>query len=1453
MPTRQKQQQQQQKRHSFVHSVLGLASIFGARTENSRNVNNDLRPYVKMSLKSGQVIEALCDSGAMLSCISEETFFNLRNQILLPPGDRKSIKGISGRVLPIVGRTIVEFQTQGRWFSADFSVIRGLNTAPILGADWLSSAGVLVKCGDGQTPIKLEAAVAQVGNCKKSNKIRDIVGDKSDFQNLKQESLFQGSRFKYWKSNLYEIFVNLCSNEELSSKHAKEKFFITSNEEMTIISGKTKILRGKAVDFYGNRPNSASGILENFQFLKSDVFLIPSRVEFDENGNFSIAVTNQTGGTIQINRNAKLGYFVELERFHVQIVDAAFVEFLRRNEKEAAGTYNTQLSIPSDVKNTIIEQAVSLQGLCESESSELKLLLREFHDIIARDAYDIGKAKDFEHRVLKKTNAPIFKKQFPLPETYQDFVNEYVTKLLKMGVITESTSPYNTPIFVVPKKAEPGAPATARLRLVQDYRAINEAVFEDKYTIREVNSCISEIGKRESKRFSALDLLSGFWQMPLHEDSQLMTGFTVTGRGHFHWTRTPMGLNSAPAGFSRLIDSVFKSLPGVITYVDDILVHSRNFSEHILELRGAFERLRENNLKLNLLKCSFGKFETSYLGFRLTQNGVIPGKDKARAIKEFKEPEDIKSVRSFIGMANYFRCHVKGFAQISAHLTALLRKDSKWKGGPLPDKAKQAFLRLKQILASEPVMAYPRTGSPFILTTDAATGTEEVAGGFGAVLSQIQNGKEVVIAYASRTMRSHERNYSPFLAEMAASLFGIDEFCNHLKGRRFTLRSDHKPLEKLSSIHKKTLNRLQEAMNEYDFKIEYLPGKANSVADALSRSPVDVSELTLTDCETHVLQMTDPFLANLYKFVKFGFKSKDILEQRKFERIKNRIVIRDDIIFVKNQVFDKIIEQFWVPLKLRKDLIDGYHKSLMGGHMSIDRTIWKIQRKYFWPKMVTEIENRILNCRSCQFSKLKTKDRKPIELTIPKQPDGPNERIHMDLYGPLRNSETDNRWILTISDAFSKYAVLVPIPNKEAGTVARAFFEKWICVFGEPKQIVTDQGLEFCNSILKNLCNLFGIEKSRTSGYYPQGNAKAETFNREIKKYITCFVENKTLEWEKYLAPLAFSYNTAIHKATLQTPFFLTYLHDPEMSFDIQRPKPIYRHDYAIEAYQNMKDCFDLVKRNNEIFSEKAKIYFDKKTLQKNFKINDKVLIYFPPRVLNGNQKFIQPYKGPFIVTKIVSKCNIIVKNEKNKEMLVHVNRAKKYFEEEENIDFYEKDTNFETFQKEQISDKVRKAIKRNILKSQQPTDTENKVVKRNFHIILPRTNDNSTNSRTIKTNFESDGNSQTENQSQVHHDSRSSDQTDDDLDDFQSFGRSELDSEPELLDSSDSDSDEEEEDADQTVLNNDNLGSNDQPLTSTPEVHRERGGISTRSRNPNLNIDLTLPRLPLESKRKKK
>jgi transposase InsO family protein len=416
--------------------------------------------------------------------------------------------------------------------------------------------------------------------------------------------------------------------------------------------------------------------------------------------------------------------------------------------------------------------------------------------------------------------------------------------MLEDKIIQHSQSPWNFPILIVPKKLD--ASGRRKWRICVDFRKLNEVTVGDSSPLPNTQEILDKVGR--ARYFSALDCASGYHQVPLAEDDRVKTAFS-TAAGHYEYLRMPFGLKSAPSTFQRLMNSVFLGLIGMrcFVYLDDILF-GESLQEHNERLREVFDRLRQCNLKMEPDKCEFLNTKLSYLGHIVTNEGVKPDPDKVRAIIDFPTPRNTTDVRSFLGLAGYYRKFIPQFSKIAKPLNDLLKKNNQWQW---EQKQIDSFGLLKTILTQEPVLQYPDFTQPFILTTDAS--------GFalGAVLSQGKIGQDKPISFASRTLNKAQENYSTIEKELTAIVWACRHYRPYLLGRPFTIVTDHKPLTWMFGVKNPSsrLLRWRLLLEEFDYLVEYKAVKKNVNADALSRNPVVLTTMiTSKEKQQKILQ-----------------------------------------------------------------------------------------------------------------------------------------------------------------------------------------------------------------------------------------------------------------------------------------------------------------------------------------------------------------------------------------------------------------------------------------------------------------------------------------------------------------------------------------------------------------------------------------------------------------------
>jgi hypothetical protein len=464
----------------------------------------------------------------------------------------------------------------------------------------------------------------------------------------------------------------------------------------------------------------------------------------------------------------------------------------------------------------------SSKNLTLDQSEAVKTLLREYGDIFSKDDSDLGRTGLVRHEISTGEAKPIKQPPRRLPIHQRSEAEQQIKDMLERRVIEESNSPWSSPIVLVKKK-------DGSTRFCVDYRRLNEVTHKDAYPLPKIDESLD--GLSGSQWFSTLDLAAGYWQVEVDPNDRPKTAFT-TGTGLFQFRVMPFGLCNAPSTFERLMENVLKGLQWdtCLIYLDDLIIHSVTFDNQICRLREVFDRLRMANLILKPKKCNLFCSEVSYLGHVVSNKGIHTDPTKIEAVKEWPVPNNLKEVRSFVGLCSYYRRFIKNFSKIARPLHKLTEVNQVFTWS---QECMDSFCSLQHSLISAPILAYPNPVSRYILDTDASDF------GIGAVLSQVQDGQERVIAYASKSLSRSERRYCVTRKELLAIVKFVKHFKHYLYGQRFLVRTDHGALRWLFNFKSPEgqVARWLETLSSFDFEIEHRAGRSHSNADGLSRRP----------------------------------------------------------------------------------------------------------------------------------------------------------------------------------------------------------------------------------------------------------------------------------------------------------------------------------------------------------------------------------------------------------------------------------------------------------------------------------------------------------------------------------------------------------------------------------------------------------------------------------------
>ena len=589
-------------------------------------------------------------------------------------------------------------------------------------------------------------------------------------------------------------------------------------------------------------------------------------------------------------------------------------------------------------------------------------IIKQFPDVFPDDISVLPPDREVEFTIdLIPETEPISIPPYRMAPAELRELKAQLEDLLSKGFIRPSISPWGAPVLFVKKKY-------GSLRLCIDYRQLNRVTIRNQYPLPRIDELFDQL--QGSRVYSKIDLRSGYHQLRVQESDVPKTAFR-TRYEHYEFLVMPFGLTNAPAAFMDLMNRVFQPYLDrfVIIFIDDILVYSGSSEEHSEHLRIVLQTLRERQLYAKLSKCQFWLDRVAFLGHVISAEGVSVDPQKIEAVVNWKPPKNVSEVRSFLGLAGYYRKFVEGFSKIAAPLTKLTRKDVKY---DWVDACQQSFEELKSRLTSAPVLVLPNGRDGFVVYSDASRQ------GLGCVLMQ----NDRVIAYASRQLKKHEQNYPTHDLELAAVVFSLKIWRHYLYGVPCRIFTDHKSLQYIFT--QKELNLRQrrwlELIKDYDCTIEYHPGKANVVADALSRRPesslshmrsgylpllvdlralgvileVDDSGALLAAFHVRPL-LVDQILVGQSHDPQM-IKLKEEIEKGK----KAEFQSRDDDMIVKGK-------RMCVPEygELKRNIMEEAHSSAYAMHPGSTKMYRTLKEHYWWNGMKKEIANFVSRCLTC--------------------------------------------------------------------------------------------------------------------------------------------------------------------------------------------------------------------------------------------------------------------------------------------------------------------------------------------------------------------------------------------------------------------------------------------------------------------------------------------------------
>jgi hypothetical protein len=961
-----------------------------------------------------------------------------------------------------------------------------------------------------------------------------------------------------------------------------------------------------------------------------------------------------------------------------------------------------EVNLP-DHLNELVER--SSTHLSADEKQQLACLLSKYASIFVASSDDLGCTNLVKHTINTGNAIPIRQAPRRQPFGKRQCETEEIERMLSKGIIEPSNSAWSSPIVLVTKK-------DGSTRFCVDYRKLNEVTVKDAYPIPRVDDCLDALSG--AKWFNCMDLCSGFWQIEMDKNDKLKTAFSTSSGGLHHFKVMPFGLVNAPSTFQRLMENVLRGLQWVesLLYMDDIITPGRSVDECLLRLEHVFDRIQKANLKLKSTKCLFFQKSVTFLGHNVSEDGIRTDSNKIEAVQNWPIPVNAKEVRSFLGLASYYRRFVKCFAEIARPLHKICEKHAKFKWDA---DCQIAFDTLKGLLTTAPVLAYPRMDCKFILDTDASDKA------IGAILSQEQDGKDHVIAYMSKAMNKHEQAYCVTRKELLAVIVALKQFHHYLYGQEVLLRTDNAAVSWMKSLKVPTgqVARWLQELGTYNLTVIHRAGKSHNNADALSRKPCKVcarqQELSLANddnnngdqdvqkvrvttrkgasqainnelSENHLLldgwnateianeQLSDPEIGPLLSAKLAGVSrpnwsaishGKAALKSlwRQWDRleIKGGMMYR---LFVTPS--GNVIYQLVVPSKKRKEVMYHHHDVPTAGHLGVNKTLEKIRNGFYWPGMSITAKQYCQKCDTCTVRNLSKENNKaPLGNYIVGEP---MERVMMDILGPLPTTKSGNKYILVISDWFTKWSESIAIPDQEAKTIAEAFVCNFVTRFGVPLQLYTDQGRNFESKLLLEVCQLLNIEKTHSTSMRPQANGMVERMNRTILSMLSKYCQANQYNWDRFLPLVMMAYRSSNQSSTKVSPNKMVFGREIVLPINavIGRPsvtdQQVSSEEYVQILKQKLEEAHEVARVNIGNVSQYQKRHYDTNAKKRTFVEGQCVWLHDPTRKKGVCSKLLNKWKGPFLVTRVLDDLICLVKQSKNqKPKAYHVDRLWHY------------------------------------------------------------------------------------------------------------------------------------------------------------------------------------------------
>ncbi|KAI3717316.1 hypothetical protein L1987_68865 [Smallanthus sonchifolius] len=839
-------------------------------------------------------------------------------------------------------------------------------------------------------------------------------------------------------------------------------------------------------------------------------------------------------------------------------------------------------------------------------------VVNQFEDVFPDELPGVPPEREVEFGIdLIPGAKPVAKAPYRLAPPEMKELMEQLQELLDKGFIRPSVSPWGAPVLFVKKK-------DGSMRMCMDYRELNKLTVKNRYPLPRIDDLFDQL--QGASWFSKIDLKSGYHQLKVKEEDVHKTAFR-TRYGHYEFTVMPFGLTNAPAVFMDLMNRVCRPFldRSVIVFIDDLLIYSRSEGDHACHLREILEVLQKEKLYAKFSKCAFWLREIQFLGHVINERGITVDPSKIMAVKEWSSPKTPSEIRSFLGLAGYYRRFIENFSRIALPMTKLTRKETKFVWSP---EQESAFQLLKEKLTKAPVLSLPDGTEDFVVYSDASHS------GLGCVL--MQRGK--VIAYASRQLKTHEVNYPTHDLELAAVVFALKIWRHYLYGAKCTIYTDHKSLKYF--FEQKDLNMRQrrwlELVKDYDCEILYHPGKANVVADALSRksshSPIKVKSFKMTISSSLIDEIREAQVLALGGDLK-----------------KERMVAYIDKLGENSMGLKTCFDRIWIPRlsSVLTTILDEAHKSKYSIHRGATKMFYDLRCHFWWPGMRRDVVKYVERCLTCL--RVKAEHQKPYGKLQPLEiPLWKWENITMDLITKLPKTRKGYDAIWVVVDRLTKSAHFLPIKETySSDRMAEMYVKEIMSHHGVPVSIISDRDTRFTSRFWKKFHEDMGTRLNLSTAYHPQTDGQSERTIQTLEDMLRACALDFGGSWDDHLPLAEFSYNNSYHSSIGMPPFETLYgrkCRTPVCWGEIGQ-----RELGSVEVVKETNDSIDQIRARLKAAQDRQKSYAVNRKRAIEFQVGDFVLLKVSPwkGVIRFRKrgKLSPRFIGPF---KVIAKVGTV-------------------------------------------------------------------------------------------------------------------------------------------------------------------------------------------------------------------